>query len=79
MLNEFKKSNDVKAIIRSLEEKHDFSLQKNIRQRRSMNCKGKHDVSEIYSLPRITKMARKIRLKAGWALDLTEVDPDDNE
>ena len=47
MLNDLKKSNDVKAIIKSLEEKHDFSLPKNRRQRRSMNCQGKHHVSEI--------------------------------
>ena len=79
MLNDLKKSNDVKAIIKSLEEKHDFSLPKNRRQRRSMNCQGKHHVSEIYSPPRITEMARKMGLEAGWALDLTEVDPDDNE
>ena len=79
MLNDLKKCNDVKAIIKTLEEKHDFGLPKNRRQRRSMNCQGKHHVSEIYSPPRITKMARKMGLAAGWALDLTEVDPDDNE
>jgi len=33
-----------------------------------------HDLSEIYSPPRVTKMARQMGLKGGWALDLTTVD-----
>ena len=37
---------------------------------------GKH-VSEIFSPPRVTKVANKIGLKPGFALDLTENDPVD--
>ena len=37
------------------------------------------DVAEMYSPPRITKMAHKLGLRDGWALDLTEVDPDDGK
>ncbi len=40
---------------------------------------GKMDVAEIYSPPRITAMARTMGLNDGWALDLTEIDPDDGE
>ena len=32
---------------------------------------GKHDVSEIYSPPRVVKMARKLGMKGGVSLDLT--------
>ena len=31
-------------------------------------------VSEVYSPPRVTKTARRLGLKAGWALDLRTVD-----
>ena len=34
------------------------------------------DVSEVYSPPRITDMAQRMGLKAGWALDLTTNDED---
>ncbi len=44
-----------------------------------MQQRGEFDVAEVYSPPRITKMARRMGLKAGWALDLTEVDPEDNQ
>ena len=48
------------------------------RQRRTMRQeKAKSDVAEIYSPPRITKMAREMGMNASWALDLTEVDQDD--
>ena len=42
-----------------------------------MNADGKIDVAEVYSPPRITEVANKMGMKPGWALDLTEVDPDD--
>ena len=34
------------------------------------------EVAEIYSLPRITKMARSMGFRAGWSLDLTTQDDD---
>ena len=33
-----------------------------------------HDVSEIYSPPRVTEEARRRGLAGGWALDLTSAD-----
>ena len=46
--------------------------------RQAANENGKHrynDGSDVYALPRVTAMADKLGLKAGWALDLVEVDP----
>ena len=39
----------------------------------------KSHVSEVYSPPRVTALAHKVGLSAGWALDLTQVDPDDGK
>ena len=36
-------------------------------------------MAEIYSLPRMTKMAQRLGMRAGWALDLTETDPEDGQ
>ena len=44
-----------------------------------MENEGKPHVSEVYSPPRITNIAENIGLKKGWALDLTEVDPEDGQ
>ena len=32
------------------------------------------EVAEVYSLPRMTQMAKQVRMKAGFALDLTTTD-----
>ena len=37
---------------------------------------AKMEVAEVYSPPRVTEMARKMGLRAGWALDLTMEDHD---
>jgi hypothetical protein len=53
---------------------------KNHRQRRSaaqQEAKARPDVAEIYSPPRITKMAQSMGMSTAWALDLTETDPED--
>ncbi len=36
-------------------------------------------VAEVYSPPRITRMAKQMGLSTAWALDLTENDPDDGQ
>ena len=33
-----------------------------------------NDISEVYSPPRVTKMARQMGMSGGWALDLTTAD-----
>ena len=65
----------VKEILKDLDEQ--FKLPKNRRQRRSMDATGAHDVSEIYSPPRVTATAAAMGLRPGFALDLTVVDEDD--
>ncbi len=55
-------------------------MKPNHRQRRSeaqREKKYKTAVAEVYSPPRITKVAREMGMSAAWALDLTEVDPED--
>ena len=37
---------------------------------------GKMEMAEVYSPPRVTEMARKMGLKAGWRLDITTYDSD---
>ena len=79
ILENLKKQNDVKEIMKAIEKDKKFELPSACRQRRTMNADGANDVSEVYSAPRITKMARSMGLDAGWALDLIETDPDDNK
>ena len=38
---------------------------------------GAHDVSEVYSPPRVTAMVQRMGLDSGWALDLIEMNADD--
>ena len=76
---ELKQRKDVRDIIKGLEDKHDISLPKNRRQRRSLAMSGKHHVCEAYSPPRMTVAAARNGLKAGWSFDLTQVDEDDGE
>ena len=68
---------DVKKVLEAINSKELFSIPKNRRQRRSLNNRGKNDVSEVYSPKRISKVAGEQGLREGWAVDLTEVDPDD--
>eukprot|EP00972_Heterocapsa_arctica_P016733 2468579-Heterocapsa_arctica.AAC.1 len=35
---------------------------------------GRADVSEVYSPPRVTTMAKAMGMRAGWALDIRTVD-----
>ena len=75
-LDKLKARSDVREITRQLDrtKKHDNNSEK---QRKRVETNGVNDVSEIYSPPRVTAMAEKMGLRAGWALDLVEVDPED--
>ena len=70
-----KQKPDVKQILKDINVVESFKLPQNRRQRRSLNNRGKNDVSEVYSPKRISKVAGEIRLPEGWAVDLTEFDP----
>ena len=82
-LKEAKQNVNIREIIQQLEKDPRLRIPENRRQRRTATqaaCESrKMDVAEVYSPPRITAMARTMGLKDGWALDLTEVDPDDGE
>ena len=78
-MTKIKERVDVKQILEDLEKGSRLKLPKAKRQQHSMQATGKFDVTEIYSPPRITAMAKKMGLKDGWALDLTETDEDDNQ
>jgi hypothetical protein len=57
----------------------------NHRQRRSLKQQetkifgSRVPVAEIYSPPRVARMAERMGMASGWSLDLTEVDPDDGQ
>ena len=38
-----------------------------------------HHITEVYSPPRVTAMAKRMSMIPGFALDLTQLDPDDNK
>ena len=40
------------------------------------NLLAKIEVAEVYGPPRVTEMARKLGMRAGWALDVTTTDDD---
>ena len=76
-LNAVMNKPDVKKIIRELEELPELKLP-NHRQRRTLKQNGYgSDVAELYSPPRVTKIASDMRLDPAFALDLTTIDPDD--
>ena len=71
---------DVKTILEDLSNLPGFQMPENRRQRRSLKQQGYlTDAAEVYSPPRVTAAARKMGLNAAWALDLTQVDPDDGK
>ena len=75
-MDKIKDSKNVSELIRQLERSKHYDIKTADRQRRRMNKEGAHDVSEVYSPPRITAMAEKVGLDPGWALDLTVADED---
>ena len=68
---------DVKQLLQDINAAEMVKVPKNRRQRRSTNNRGKNDVSEVYSPKRMSEMAGKLGLRESWAVDYTELDPDD--
>ena len=73
-IEKLKSRNDVREIIRQLDRNKKYDIKTADKQRRRVESNGAHDVSEVYSPPRITAMAQKLWLDAGWALDLAVAD-----
>jgi len=74
-LRQFLQKVEVKKVIDELEEDGARRLKfraGNHRQRRTINQEeSSNKVSEMYSLPRITEMAKSLNIPAGFALDIT--------
>ncbi len=77
VLNSLRQHTEVKRIIQEI----DANLKSPVNDKpaAALNNDGKVDVAEVYSPPRIAEVAKHMNLRPGWSLDLTEVDPDDNE
>ena len=65
---------DVRQILKDLDDSPKLQLRMGRKQRRSVQADGKHDVSEVYSPPRMAKAAAALGLRDGWSLDLTTSD-----
>ena len=77
-INAIRQCVDVKKVIQDLEKLPKFKL--NAKGKRELRHRSHGaDVAEVYSPPRITKLASDMNLKAAWALDLTVRDPDDDQ
>ena len=78
-LRELEKLGSVREILRQIDK--DYVAPVNRRQRRSAAQRAQKnnqnmDVAELYSPPRITEMAEKMNMQAGWAIDFTQLDTD---
>ena len=71
-MEKLKSRNDVREIIRQLDKRLKFDSKIADKQRKRMENGGAHDVSEVYPPPRVTAMAGRMGLNAGWALDFPE-------
>ncbi len=79
-VQQIKRSSVVKEIIEKLEKVSQSKMPK-IRdvKREILRQAPGMEVAEIYSPPRITKMANQLGMSGGWALDLTEIDEEDGK
>ena len=77
VLKSLRQHTDVKHILSEIDE--GMRIRGMDKKPPPLRHEGKYDVAEIYSPPRITEVAKEIGLQPGWALDLTEVDPDDQK
>ena len=76
-LNTILEKHDVKQILKDIEKLAEFKMP-NHRQRRTLRQNGYgKDVAEVYSPPRVTKVASSMKIRPAFALDLTQVDPED--
>ena len=74
-------SSTVKRVIKDLDKLPEFKMKiKKRRQQLPTLATGwRTECAEVYSPPRITKIASDMGLRPAWALDLTTVDPDDGQ
>ncbi len=79
-VQQLKSKGIVNEILEKLQQQQEFKAPRTRDVRRAVLQHGTGmDVAEMYSPPRITKMARQLGLADGWALDLTGTDPEDEK
>ena len=79
-LNALLKTSEVGKIIEELNQSPEFQMPKSRGPRKRLTQDGwGTDCGEVYSPPRVTKVAAQMGLKPAWALDLTTLDPEDGE
>ena len=66
----------MREIIRQLDRPKKYDIKTADKQRNRLDKDGAHAVSEVYSPPRVTAMAEKLGLDAGWALVFNVADDD---
>ena len=66
-------TSDVKRILRELEEQAELQLPKQSKKQPRL-ARWIKDCAEVYSPPRITEVASRMKLRSAWALDLTTSD-----
>ena len=73
-------SSTIKRVIKDLDKLPEFKMKIKKRQQLPTLANGwRTECAEVYSPPRITKIASDMGLRPAWALDLTTVDPADGQ
>ena len=79
-LNALLRTSGVGEILEELNKSPEFQMPKSMKPRKRLTQDGwATDCGEVYSPPRVTKIAAQMGLKLAWALDLTTLDPEDGE
>ena len=69
----------MKKSIEDLNESKEFQRPTNRARKGVLLTELSSDFAEVYSPPRVTKLASDMRLKSAWALDLIAIDPLDGK
>ena len=69
----------MKKSIEDLNESKEFQRPANRARKGVLLTELSSDFAEVYSPPRVTKLASDMRLKSAWALDLITIDPLDGK
>ena len=68
---------EVKRILQEIEEQSELQLPRSSKKQPRL-ARWIKDCAEVYSLPRVTEVASRMRMKSAWALDLTTLDEEGN-
>ena len=68
---------EVKRILQEIEEQSELQLPRSSKKQPRL-ARWIKDCAEVYSPPRVTEVASRMRMKSAWALDLTTLDEEGN-